>query len=667
MLALGLILLVQQPSAPQPQAPSPIARVIISPAVQALTAGDTVRLSAQALDSAGRAIPDVVIRFVSAGGRFEGRVDSSGLVTAGSTGTLGVAALASVTGTRPVIERIEIRMLPGAAARVVVTPETVRLVAGQSLLLEAQAYSAAGDQRPEPPRWRSSSARIASVTQDGLLTARAPGRATVTARVDGAERAIPIDVRANTIASLEVTPATVTTRQGDVIRFKVVARDRAGQRLEGITPSWGFSAGQGMIDKDGAFVAYEAGKYVVTATVAGRAARAVASVSWRDVRRPAQVVGRLARSLFSTEEVWLHPNGKIAYLGTGSGGDRMYAIDISDPAKPVVTDSLMANTRRVNDIMTTPDGKYLVHTREGASDRKNGIVIASVEDPAHPKVVAEFTEGVTGGVHSAFVYQQPRYGTHIYLTNDATGYLHVLDINDPTRPREVARWSTRPDQMGNYVHDVDVQDGLAYLSYWNDGLVIVDVGNGIKGGSPANPQFVSQYKYDLNALYRDVEASGGPGFIRGTHTAWRHGKYVFIADEVFPAAPVKGAKDASAFRAYGRLQVIDVSDLFSPKAVAWYEPEYGGVHNVWAAGDTLYMGAYNAGFRAFDISGELRGDLRAQGREMVHVHTADMEGKVQNSAMTWGVVVRDGLAYVNDTFNGLWIIRMEPKRETLTP
>ena len=24
-------------------------------------------------------------------------------------------------------------------------------------------------------------------------------------------------------------------------------------------------------------------------------------------------------------------------------------------------------------------------------------------------------------------------------------------------------------------HDVDVQDGLAYLSYWNDGLVILDV------------------------------------------------------------------------------------------------------------------------------------------------------------------------------------------------
>ena len=66
---------------------------------------------------------------------------------------------------------------------------------------------------------------------------------------------------------------------------------------------------------------------------------------------------------------------------------------------------------------------------------------------------------------------------------------------------------------------------------------------------------------------------------------------------------------------------LDVTDIEHPKPVAWYEPEYGGVHNVWVAGDTLYMGAYNAGFHAFDISGELRGDLKAQGREIGELMT----------------------------------------------
>lgn len=668
MIFLGLLLLVQQqPSAPAaPQAPSPIAKVTLSPSIRSLTAGDTMRLSAQAVDSSGQPVPGATIRWLTTGGRFEGRVDSTGLVYAGSTGTLGVTAVASVAGTKPVFERVEIRMLPGSNARVTVSPEKARLVVGQSLLLTAETFSAVGDPRSDPARWRSSASRVASVSQDGLVTANTPGRATITAKVESVEKSVTVDVALNTIASMEVTPGAISAKQGDVISMKAIARDRAGKKIEGVTPTWSMT-GKGQIGEDGDFVGYEAGKYVVTATVGSRTASSVVSLAWRDVRRPATIVGRLGRSQFTTEEVWLHPNGKIAYLGTGGGGDRMYAIDISDPANPVVTDSLMANTRRVNDIMTTPDGKFLVHTREGASDRKNGIVIASLEDPAHPKKIAEYTEGLTGGVHSTFIYQQAKYGTHIYLTNDGTGYMHVIDINDPYHPKEVSRWTTRPDQMGNSLHDIDVQDGLAYLSYWNEGLVIVDVGNGIKGGSPSNPQLVSQFKYDLNDLYRDVEATGGPGFIRGTHTAWRHGKYVFIADEVFPAGPVKGGKDASSFRAYGRLQAIDVSDIYHPKSVAWYEPEHGGVHNVWVAGDTLYMGAYNAGFRAFDISGELRGDLRAQGREMVHVNTADMTGHTQNSAMTWGVVVRDGLAYVNDDNNGLWIIRMEPRREILTP
>lgn len=666
MLFALLVVLQQQPAAPAAP-PSPIARVVISPLVRTLTAGDTLRLTAQPLNSAGQPVPNATVRFVGSGGRFEGRVDTTGLVTAGSTGTLGVSAIAAVAGTRPVIERVEIRMLPGPATTLVIAPERSRLVPGQRVLLEAHAFSASGDARADVPRWRSSATRVATVTQDGLVTAVSAGRATISARVDGAEKATVVDVLATSIASIELQPASATARQGDVVRFKVIARDRTGRPIEGLTPSWTYSPGKGAIDAEGAFVGYEAGKYIVNATLGARSAQAVVTLGWRDVRRPATIVGRVARSLFTTEEVWLHPNGKVAYLGTGGGGDRMYVIDITDPANPVVADSLVANTRRINDIMTTPDGKFLVHTREGAADRKNGIVLASLEDPLHPRVISEFTEGVTGGVHSSFIYQQPKHGTHIYLTNDGTGFMHVLDINDPYHPKEVARWSTRPDQIGNSLHDIDVQDGLAYLSYWNDGLVIVDVGNGIKGGSPSNPQLVSQYKYDLNTLYRDVEATAGPGFIRGTHTAWRHDKYVFIADEVFPAAAVKGGKDASAFRAYGRLQVVDVSDIANPKPVAWYEPEYGGVHNVWVAGDTLYMGAYNAGFRAFDISGELRGDLRAQGREMVHVNTADMGGKVQNSAMTWGVVVKDGLAYVNDDNNGLWIIRMEPRRENLTP
>jgi hypothetical protein len=675
MSALSLVLLAafqQQPAAPAAPkpalAPSPITRLAITPGSKVtMTAGDTLRLRVAAYDAGGKPVENVSYKYFPAGGYFEGKVDSTGLISSGSTGAMGVSVIAAVPGTKPFVEKVDVRMVPGPATRIAVQPSVGKLVVGQRLRLGATTYSAANDPRDDKATWTSSAPGIARVGTDGVVTAVAPGRATLTARTGTVEQKVPVQVISNTISSIELTPERSEGRTGDVIRFSVTARDRNGGEIKGLTPTWSFSPGNGAVDPDGAFVGYAPGAYLVTASFGARSADASVTLKPRDIRRPVTVLGRVARTRFTTEEVWVMPDGKHAYLGSGSGGDVLYAIDISDPSKPVVTDSIITNTRRVNDVMSTPDGKVIVFTREGASDRKNGIVIASAEDPKHPKVIAEFTEGVNAGVHSAFIFQQEKYGTHVYLTNDGTGAMHVIDISDPYKPKEVAQWRTARPDAGRTLHDIDVQDGLAYLSYWNDGLVVLDIGNGVKGGRPDNPVLVTQYKYDLNAMYRDVEAVAGPGFIRGTHTAWRHKNYVFIADEVFPAGAVKGAKDASAFRAYGNLQVIDISDVDKPKAVAWYQPEFGGVHNIWVAGDTLYMGAYNAGFRAFDISGELRGDLRAQGREFAHLHTGDMEGKTQNSPMTWGVVVKDGLAYVNDMNNGLWIVRLEPRREDLTP
>lgn len=637
---------------------SPVARVAVIP--DSVIAGDTTRVRAEAYDAAGRRLDDVAISFGNSG-IFEGYIDTQGVVHSYATGTLPVALGVTPPGGRRQLVDVSIRMVPGPIARIDLRHPTGRLVVGQRLNLDARSFSESGDPREDVFVWRSSNDAVVTVDANGRIRATGPGTAMVSASAGGVVAEVAFKVAAEQVASIEISPDLATVRQGDVVRLAAVARDPRGPEISGVLPTWSFSPGDGVVDASGAFVAYRPGEYLVTASFGDRSADALVKVTARDARQPVTVVGRLPRTRFSTEEVWVHPNGEVAYLGTGAGGDRMYAIDITDPTRPVVTDSLVADTRRVNDIMTTPDGRYLVHTREGASSRMNGIVIASLEDPRHPVKIAEFTDEVTAGVHSAFVAHQERYGTHVYLTNNGTNAMHVIDISDPYHPREVGRWRSPTYGAGGSLHDIDVQDGIAYLSNWNDNLVILDVGNGIKGGSPSNPQLITQYRYDLNELYRDVEVAGGPGFIRGTHTAWRHRDYVFIADEVFPAAAPSGTRDAAANRAYGDLQVIDVSDWDNPRSVAWYKPEDGGVHNVWIDGEILYMGAYTSGFRAFDISGELMGDLRAQGREIAHVNTADMNGVVPNQAMTWGVVVKNGLAYVNDNHNGLWIIRLEPR------
>ncbi len=662
ILASVLFTLFQLPTIP----PSPVSRIVVTPAVRTVAMGDSLKLHVQALDAAGKPVPNVRILYAARGSAAH--VDTSGLVVGGSMGKMFVTITAIVPGSKPMIEQFDMHVVPGPASRIDVSPRVAKLVVGQRLHLEGAAYAKSNDRRGEAVLWKSSAPAVLRVDRDGLLEALSPGKATITATAGPASTPMTIDVLANTIGSVEITPDKPSVRQGDVVRFKAVPKDRTGKVIDGLTPSWTFSPGKGVMESDGAFVGYEPGQYFVRASFGTQSADAVLNLEQRDVRRPVTVVSRIGRTAFLTSEVWIHPNGKVAYLGTHGGGDRVYAIDITNPAKPIIVDSIQANTRLVNDMMTTPDGNYMVFTREGAADRKNGIVIADTHDPLHPKAISEFTDGVTAGVHSAYVNKQDKYGTFVYLTNDGTGAMHVIDINDPAHPKQVAEWRPRKAEgTPLYVHDIDVRDGLLYASWWDDGLIILDVGNGIKGGSPSNPQLVTQYKYNLDAMYKQVEDESGPGFARGTHTAWRHKNYVFIADEVYRATPVKGAKDAAADRMYGRLQVVDVSDLQHPKSVAWYEPEFGGVHNVWVAGDTLYMGAYNAGFRAFDISGELRGDLRAQGREIASLNTADMDGVEKNTAMTWGVVVnpKDGLAYVNDFNNGLWVVRIEPKK--LTP
>lgn len=660
MLLTSLVAALTLQAAPQ-QTPEP--RFEVTPADPVITPGESVKLEARILDAAGNPVPGLRIQFQPAGGYFEGDVDSDGTVTGGATGTIPVAVVGVREGAPPAIHVVNVRVVPGPAAHIELSPSPARMVVGQTIRLSGTAYSAQQDRRTDAIEWSSSNTSVASVSGMGVVAALAPGTVTVTARAGSATATRSVEVVASTIARVEVEPAEVRALQGDVIHFQARALDAQGREIPGLEPSWSLAPGQGLLQADGRFVGYDPGDYSVVASFGTASAKAAVTLEYREVRRPVEVVGRLPRTQFTTEEVWLHPSGDYAYLGTGSGGDRFYAIDIRDPANPVVTDSVVANTRRVNDLMTTPDGRYMVFTREGAADRRNGLVIAQLYDPAHPVPIAEFTDGVTGGVHSSFVYHQEAYGTHVYLTNNGTGAMHILDITDPYNPREAAQWRTPRPDAGRTLHDVDVQDGLAYLSYWNDGLVVLDIGNGVKGGSPSNPQLVTWVKYDLNEEYRDVEARHGPGFIRGTHTAWRHGNYVFVGDEVFPAGQVEGAKDAAAGRAFGNLHVFDVTDLENPRKVAWWKPDFGGVHNVWVAGDTLYMGAYNAGFRTFDISGELMGDLGAQNREMVHVHTGDMDGHVANSPMTWGVVVRDGLAYVNDMYNGLWIIRMKPREE----
>ena len=123
MLLALLVVALQQPTAPppppKPTMQAPIAKAVVQPAEAAVTVGDTLRLAVSAFDSAGRPYTDYSSNWFTSGGFFEGGVDSTGLVTGGSTGTLNVTALVRPkSGGKPVTAIARITILPPPAARV---------------------------------------------------------------------------------------------------------------------------------------------------------------------------------------------------------------------------------------------------------------------------------------------------------------------------------------------------------------------------------------------------------------------------------------------------------------------------------------------------------------------------------------------------------------------
>jgi plastocyanin len=657
---VGSVLAVQGQDAAKPQeAPTTSvapASVEITPKTLDVHVGEKVKFAAAAKDAAGNAIeakPSVwfAAPFDLAGANDAGEVTfhAPGIVTVGAV-IAGKAGYATVNVRNTKAASVEVEK-----------PSPV--VAGSAEKLTAIVRTPSGDPRTDAAiQWTSEKPAIATMDAAGMVTGVAPGSVTIKATSEGASSTVTVQVLRDAVRKLTVTPATTEARTGDVVHFSAADAAAAHPAVR-----WALSSnGEGAaIYADGGFVAEKAGTYVITASSGQHSASASIVVRPRQVEREVEVVAHVPMPDLQMSEEWVI--GHHAYLATIA--DQLFVYDISDPANPKQIDKLKVDARRLNDLRTTPDEQNGVYTREGASNRKNGIVFLDTSDASHLKVLSEYTATVSGGVHSAYVD-----GHDVYLTDDATGSMRVIDFQDPKHPKEVARWQTENQTAitinsemgsmtsGRYLHDLQVVDGLAYLAYWRDGLVILDVGNGMAGGSPENPKLVSQYHFNHYELY-------GDGWLAGTHSVFRYKNYLFVGDEVFPAIFNLEDRDRIPVRAI--CHVMDVSDIKHPREVAQYEVPEGGSHNFWAANDMLYEGYYSGGARVLDISGELRGDLYRQGREIARFWTGDTKGYRPNLPFVWGGQpcsvkcdsdLLNSLMYFNDIHSGLWITKLaEPK------
>lgn len=627
-------------------------RLVVEPT--SIRVGDTARVVVRALDANGAELDGVEFRVRAPVRLLAVEGDSALVAVREGTGAVTAQALldaAPIPGAP--VGSIDVVVRPAPLSRLAIEAPD-RLYAGTRAVAVGRASTQWGPrEQPPVPEWRSSAPEVLSVAPGGGLTAVAPGTARLDATVEGVSASHEIRVVSNPVRRIELVPASADVEVGEVVHMSVAALTGAGAALDDARVEWsvgnepGASVGSAQVDTDGSFVANTAGTYRVVATFGDLAAVSEIRARPRPPRAEVRVVGHqaLPSGAGATTDLWVFEgvNGRdYAYTGTLAAAT-LYVWDVTDPGAPTLADSAKLDGRRVNDVKINDDATIAVVTSEGAANRRNGITLFDILDPAHPRMITHFTENLTGGVHNVWIE-----GDLVYAVHNGTRDLHIVDISDPEAPRHVGRWGV--DSEGRSLHDVMVKDGLAYLSYWNDGLVILDVGAGVAGGTSTAPRFVSRhvYSYPLGA-----ESYGN------THHAIRYRNWVFVADEIFGCSEC-----ANGPRGY--VHVIDVADIEHPVEVAFYRIPEAGAHNMWVENDRLYVAYYQAGVRVVDIAGELRGDLWRQGRDIGWFMTETADGDVPNATMAWGPQPFKGSLFVSDLNSGLWVLRLEAEdREPL--
>ena len=574
-------------------------------------------------------------------------IDTAKIATAYLPGTYDVVAIApgarknfSITVNYPPITEINIDAVPG------------KIYAGTQVPLNYKIIDKAGLEREDVAvTFTSKNEKVAVVDRFGNITTLVAGKATITATVEDVTNTVSVNVVKNPIARLELTADGDAARTGDVFHFEAKALDAKGREITDAPVYYSFigkaddisQSASGLIKQDGRFVADEAGIYTVTASCGVASASKTLRIEPRNVARKIDLVGHGSVSDKHTSDLWIWEGADgrdYAVTGTWGADGTAYFWDVTDPSNIEKIDSVQVDARTVNDVKVSEDGNITIISREGASDRKNGLVILDSSNPRDVKILSRFDENLTGGVHNVFISKG-----YVYALSAGQKY-YVINIKDPKNPFAVSKFEL--DTPGHAIHDVWVEDGIAYSSNWGDGIQLVDVGNGIAGGSPENPVQFASYAYPSGANhaafpYRNKET----------------GKfYVIGGDEIFPY----GLKMNEPNMAGGFLHFVDFTDLDNPEEIARYEVLYAGSHNYWVDGETLYVAYYNAGVRVVDISGELMGDLRKQGREIAWIIPNDPNGYVANAPFTWGAQLHKGHIFYSDWNSGLWSAKLEPEK-----
>ncbi|MCG8608608.1 hypothetical protein MJD09_26930, partial [bacterium] len=332
-------------------------------------------------------------------------------------------------------ENIPVEIAFPPLKRVVFENPRKSIFVGTTVAYAAKVFDAADLERKGLDlHFQSNRPEIASFDGFGNLTAHRTGPVSISAEIEGIRTSADITIEDNPVIRIELASNMEEARTGDVVQFQAVARDGLGrpveeapiyyslisQPLEKLGP-----APAAEIDAKGRFVAETPGYYTVVAHSGLHVSRSTVKIRKREQQKKLELVGHGKVLDVFTSDLWIWEglDGRdYAVTGTwGANGDT-YFWDVTDPANMKTIDTVRVDARTVNDVKVSEDGRIAVISREGASNRRNGIVILDVADPGNVKVLSRFDDQLTGGVHNVFIYEN-----HVYAVNNSIRY-DVINI-----------------------------------------------------------------------------------------------------------------------------------------------------------------------------------------------------------------------------------------------
>lgn len=259
-------------------------------------------------------------------------------------------------------------------------------------------------------------------------------------------------------------------------------------------------------------------------------------------------------------------DGATAYVAIDAG---FVSVDISDPSAPSVlaerTDTGLSGVLDVKE-----DGNRVIVVGPGNSTGSvNGMGLYDVSDPSNPTLLA-FHE-TDFAIHNAYLTEDVAY-----LIDNGSAEVVMIDVSDDD-PSEINRWGL---SGASTLHDLWIQDGIAYLCYWDDGTVMLDVSD------PNNPSRIG--------TVRDGSSRSG-----------NNDHYVTLNADASICAI---GKEQVGFFGHLGVELWDVSTETDTQFLAEIEPPsqpwFGErtSHNLDIAGDYIYTSWYEGGIRVHDIS-----------------------------------------------------------------